>query len=315
MDYSKDKILVAIHCLVYNHEPYLRDCFEGFVMQKTNFRFVAIVHEDCSTDNSAAVIREYETKYPEIFRPIYETENQYSKHDGSLERIMNDAIDATGAKYVAMCEGDDYWTDSCKLQKQVDFLEMHPDFSMCCHGADVRNETIRKIDCACEKMTTREYFQNDAFPTWQIPTASIVYRYQEVLRFPIMHEENFVAGDVVLILRCMAVGRVWGMQEHMSVYRMNPGGLTSANATIQTRLQQCKHYEALISNFPNLEKDYCNRFAAMTYYTCFRNRVEEINPLKALYLAFKHKPSYVFKKIFKIKNKHRDDLFFQHYGC
>ena len=110
-------ITVAIQCAVYNHEPYLRDCFEGFVMQKTNFRFVAIVHEDCSTDHSADIIREYEAKYPNIFRPIYETENQYSKHDGSLERVMNDAIDATGAKYIAMCEGDDYWTDPLKLKK------------------------------------------------------------------------------------------------------------------------------------------------------------------------------------------------------
>ena len=102
------KPLVAIHCLVYNHEPYLRDCFEGFVMQQTNFPFVAIVHDDASADNSAAIIREYEQKYPLIFKPIYEIENQWSKHDGILENIMNDAIDASGAKYVAMCEGDDY---------------------------------------------------------------------------------------------------------------------------------------------------------------------------------------------------------------
>ena len=127
----KDKPLVAIHCLVYNHEPYLRDCFDGFVMQQTDFPFVAIVHDDASTDGSAAVIREYETKYPHIFKPIYEIENQYSKHDGSLERIMNEAIDATGAKYVAICEGDDYWIDSLKLQKQVDFLETNIEFGIC----------------------------------------------------------------------------------------------------------------------------------------------------------------------------------------
>ena len=105
------KPLVAIKCLVFNHEPYLRDCLEGFVMQQTDFPFVAIVHDDASTDHSADIIREYAAKYPDIILPIYETENQYSKHDGSLGRIMNTAVDATGAKYVAMCEGDDYWTD------------------------------------------------------------------------------------------------------------------------------------------------------------------------------------------------------------
>ena len=125
------KPLVAINCLVYNHEPYLRDCLEGFVMQQTNFPFVAIVHDDASTDGSAAIIREYEEKYPHIFKPIYETENQYSKLDGSLDRIMDEAINATGAKYVAMCEGDDYWTDPLKLQKQVDFLEANPECGLC----------------------------------------------------------------------------------------------------------------------------------------------------------------------------------------
>lgn len=122
--------LVAIKCLVYNHGSYLRDCLEGFVMQQTNFPFVAIVHDDASTDNSAAIIREYAEKYPNIIKPIYETENQYSKRDGSLGHIVNSTIAATGAKYVAMCEGDDYWIDPLKLQKQVDFLETHKDYGL-----------------------------------------------------------------------------------------------------------------------------------------------------------------------------------------
>jgi glycosyltransferase involved in cell wall biosynthesis len=132
--------LVAIQCLVYNHEPYLRDCLEGFVMQQTNFPFVAIVHDDASTDGSAAIIREYEGKYPNIIKPIYEIENQYSKRDGSVGRIMDEAIDATGAKYVAMCEGDDYWTDPLKLQKQVDFMEENPEYVLCCHRYKIYNQ-------------------------------------------------------------------------------------------------------------------------------------------------------------------------------
>ena len=132
--------LVVIKCLVYNHEPYLRDCLEGFVMQQTNFPYVAIVHDDASTDNSALIIREYAEKYPDIIKPIYETENQYSKQDGSLGRIMSAAIDATGAKYVAMCEGDDYWTDPLKLQKQVDFMEANPEYVLCCHRYKIYNQ-------------------------------------------------------------------------------------------------------------------------------------------------------------------------------
>lgn len=129
---NSEKLLVTIHCLAYNHEPYIRECLEGFVMQKTNFRFVAIVHDDASTDKTADIIREYEAKYPDIIKPIYEAENQYSKRDGTIDRTMDEAIAATGAKYVAMCEGDDYWTDPLKLQKQVDFLEEHEEYSFVC---------------------------------------------------------------------------------------------------------------------------------------------------------------------------------------
>lgn len=102
--------LVSIRCTVYNHEPFLRQCLDGFVMQQTTFPFEAIVHDDASTDGSAAIIREYAEKYPNIIKPIYETENQHRKHDGSLARIL-DAAMHPNSKYVALCEGDDYWTD------------------------------------------------------------------------------------------------------------------------------------------------------------------------------------------------------------
>lgn len=93
--------------------PYLRKCLDGFVMQQANFRFEVIVHDDASTDGSAIVIREYATKYPDIIKPILQTENQYSKHDGSIRRIMESRC---VGKYIAICEGDDYWTspDNCK---------------------------------------------------------------------------------------------------------------------------------------------------------------------------------------------------------
>lgn len=126
--------LVAIRILVYNHAPFLRDCLNGIVMQETTFPFIAVVHDDVSTDGSTEIIREYEEKYPDIIKPIYETENQYSKRDGSLKRIMNEAC--KGYRYHALCEGDDYWTDPHKLQKQVSYMEAHPECMMCvCHGA------------------------------------------------------------------------------------------------------------------------------------------------------------------------------------
>ena len=130
--------LVTIRCTAYNHEPYIRDALEGFVMQQTTFPFEAIVHDDASTDGTAAVIREYAEKYPHIIKPIFETENQYAKRDGSLARIMRDAM-SPEAQYVALCEGDDCWTAKDKLQLLVGFLELHPECVYACHRYEINN--------------------------------------------------------------------------------------------------------------------------------------------------------------------------------
>lgn len=129
MEYS-NSIMVSISCLTYNHEKYIRQCLDGFVMQKTTFRFEAIVHDDASTDRTAEIVREYADKYPDIIKPIFETENQYSKGNGILENIM---VSNLRGKYVAICEGDDYWIDPLKLQKQFDYMESHPNCSLCFH--------------------------------------------------------------------------------------------------------------------------------------------------------------------------------------
>lgn len=125
---DKRPLMVTVQCLAYNQEPYIRDCLEGIVKQKTNFRFEAIVHDDMSKDGTANIIREYAEIYPEIIKPIFETENQYSKKDGSLEKIMNKN---SHGKYIAICEGDDYWIDPYKLQKQVCFMENNLEYGLC----------------------------------------------------------------------------------------------------------------------------------------------------------------------------------------
>ena len=231
---QEEPILVAIHCLVYNHEPYLRDCFEGFVMQKTNFRFVAIVHDDCSTDHSADIIREYEAKYPDIFRPIYETENQYSKNDGSLGRIMNEAIDATGAKYIAMCEGDDYWIDPLKLQKQVDILETDETLMMCCTNCSVvdnHSQTIHPVrpeavvkDNNEGRYTIRDFFRD----IHQYPTPTVVIRnsHKDEVRAKFEHTQNKWLGDWTLWICLLIFGDMYYIDEVTAAYRVNPTSIT-----------------------------------------------------------------------------------------
>ena len=116
--------------MAYNHASYIRQCLDGFMMQKTNFLFEVLIHDDASTDGTQEIIREYADRYPELINPIYQIENQYSKGISPLRQIL---FPMAKGKYIALCEGDDYWIDPLKLQKQVDFLESHNELTFCVH--------------------------------------------------------------------------------------------------------------------------------------------------------------------------------------
>lgn len=121
----EEQVRVSICCLTFNHGNYIRDCLDGFVMQKTNFAFEVLLHDDASTDNTADVIKEYEEKYPNIIKPIYQNENQYSKGVGVTRKFNFPRVKG---EYIALCEGDDYWIDEFKLQKQVEFLDQNKQY-------------------------------------------------------------------------------------------------------------------------------------------------------------------------------------------
>lgn len=225
----KDKqIKIAIKCITYNHGEYIGEALEGFVKQCTNFPFIAIVHDDASTDNTAEILRTYAQKYPDIIKPIYEQENQYSKQDGSIGRIMKLACEMSEAKYIALCEGDDYWTDPHKLQKQVDFLESHPDYTMCFtnaieHYQDGSMEDRLMVDIP--ESTIDPYKLYTLW--WPIPTASFVLR-RELYDFPLYQKASSLPalafGDLQLAICSGILGKIYFIDEQMSVYRrLNSG--------------------------------------------------------------------------------------------
>ena len=272
------KPIVAINCLVYNHEPYLRDCFEGFVIQQTNFPFVAIVHDDASTDGSAAIIREYEEKYPHIFKPIYETENQYSKRDGSLDRIMDEAINATGAKYVAMCEGDDYWINPLKLQKQVDFMEANPDYSLCLTNSIVKfdNHEVLAINHIWDTYTIEDVLNSNALNVKRrgdnvVPcahTSTIFYRIPHET-FPNWVSQCFI-GDEPLMIYIAHHGKVKFINEITSVYRAGVG-VSSKNFTQEADWKnRIKMYEVINKGFGYQYKEIINKIIAQFYFKLFK---------------------------------------------
>lgn len=221
--------LVSIRCMVYNHEPFLRQCLDGFVMQKTTFPFEAIVHDDASTDGSAAIIREYAEKYPDIIKPIYETENQYRK--GTIGRIM-DAAMHPNSKYIALCEGDDYWTDPNKLQIQVDFLEAHPDYSLTVHEytewdeekKSFRPHRIKFLENTTDDLTlTLDDFATGVFFT---KTLTAVYPRRSLLNSNLnQYRAQF---DMTLFYALMTQGKCRLFNRVMGCYRIQPNSVTSS---------------------------------------------------------------------------------------
>ena len=118
------KPVVSVCCTTYNHEPYIAKAIDGFLMQETNFPFEILIRDDCSTDKTAEILKQYAGKYPQIIRPVFEKENTFSKGVKPMPQLYKIAQ----GKYIAICEGDDYWTDSLKLQMQVDFLEENDEY-------------------------------------------------------------------------------------------------------------------------------------------------------------------------------------------
>lgn len=140
-------------------------------MQKTNFRYEAIVHDDASTDGTSEIVQEFALRYPDIIKPILQSQNQWSKHDGTVARLLEE--NSIG-KYIAYCEGDDYWTDSNHLQSKVDFLEKNPDFGLCyssCRYFYQEKNIFDNIIYGGKGESFKSLFEKN-----QIPTLTAVYR-------------------------------------------------------------------------------------------------------------------------------------------
>jgi len=224
-------IMVSIVCESFNHELYLRKCLDGFVMQTTNFAFEILIHDDASTDKSAEIIREYVASYPDIdWKPIYQTDNQYSKGISIWRDIQFPRV---RGKYIAICEGDDYWTDPLKLQKQIDILEGDTSLMGCCTNRCLVNKNgIRyeegmsyliptKHSC---RITLRDYFKYNAI----YPTASVVFRnnhYEEVQQ-KMAHMKNPYLGDWTLWIALHCFGDFYYLDEITCAYRLNPTSVT-----------------------------------------------------------------------------------------
>lgn len=275
------KVMVSILCAAYNHERYIRSALDGFLSQRTDFRYEVIVHDDASTDSTAEIIREYEARYPDIIRPIYQTENQYSKGISITNAYMRPK--ARG-KYIAFCEGDDYWTDPNKLQKQVDFLETHPEYSASTHNCCFVDENDGQVEslypvyrrCRSHRYTLKRFSRDVVYPG---QTATIVHRKSA---YAFESEEARKAffgiraptGDKQLMLRLLLSGDIFCFEDVMSAYRIASHGSSSWSAANYGKNRSHLLHFASIDVRKYVRKYHGKQFA--NYFTTFHTGVAGI---------------------------------------
>ena len=250
---------LSIVCITYNQEKYIKQALDSFIMQKTNFDFEIIISDDYSTDGTVQILKEYEEKYPDIFKVFYHEKNQ-----GAICNYIF-ALSQAKSKYVAICEGDDYWTDPNKLQKQVDFLEAHPEYSGCFHPVKViweKNEHKDSIYPTKKKMRGKKFVTKEDLLNYNyIQTNSVVYRWgfiEENIQdyFP----DGILPGDLYLHLLHAQIGNIAFLPDTMAVYRKNEGGIwyDEKSRVIKYGLAQIKFCYYVWKNFTDSSEKYLN---------------------------------------------------------
>jgi len=227
---KEEEILVSICCLTYNHKPFIEKALNSFLAQKTNFAFEVLIHDDASTDGTAEIIKMYQNKYPSIIKPIYQAENQWSK--GLRAITVNYNFPRAKGKYIAICEGDDYWTDALKLQKQVDFLEEHSDYILCSggytavDGTTERQHILNSAPGVTHSLDQKGFtFELDnTIDKWIIKTLTVVFRN----RVGEMGLEKYKhPRDVHWFYHLLKLGKGYYFKENFGVYTLHDGGIQS----------------------------------------------------------------------------------------
>lgn len=212
--------LVSINCLTYNHEAFIGDTIDGFLMQKTDFTYEVLIHDDASTDQTANIIRKYQKEFPNIIKPIYQKENYYSTGVSISKQFQYPRV---RGKYLAVCEGDDYWTDPYKLQKQVDFLEAHTDYGLVYTDADSLSDSTNIITKSVFKNilgVKDNTFENFLIYTWWLAPCTWMIRFDVYKKYKCLQNNRHIAGDFPLLLIMSKNSKIYFLQESTAVYRI-----------------------------------------------------------------------------------------------
>ncbi len=282
--------LVSVSCKTYMHENFIRDAIEGFIMQKTTFRIEVLIHDDASTDKTADIVREYEAKHPNLIKTTYQIENQYKKKPKTDKFVKPHP---RRGKYVAPCEGDDYWTDPMKLQKQAMFMENNPGYSLCYHKFKrKKNSTFSKSSPVKGKDFTS--FELIGSPSG---IAMCTKFYINVFNDRNIPREEIMTGDYAFNAYLGTHGGAKFIADiKPSVRRIHPGGVYSSRSDLGKLKAGLNGKIKVYNYFKSNKNEEYTKITIMSIY----NKIAE-----SIYLTENknaYQPKGVFRfKLFKIK--------------
>ena len=307
------KIAVSVCMITYNHDLYITQAIEGVLKQKTSFKIELIIGEDFSTDNTREVCLTFQKKYPDIIKLLLPDKNR------GMQRNLIETMNAGQGKYLAFCEGDDYWTDSNKLQKQVDFLETHSEYGLCAHNTLIQDDFYKERNNilfsnfefnAFRGKYKNDYTIEDTFLGNIFHFSSVVVRNKKI-EIP-SFAYNVPMFDQVLYPLWGQLGKIYVLDDVMSVYRNN---LTSFTNTDDRFLNSVKLLENLIFVYFNLNVYFQGAYKSIIYpimsrlyiLSFFANKrsSRKKKALRSLFLAFRYNFKIAFVELIqKIKKMH-----------
>lgn len=229
--------LVSICCITYNHEKYIRDCIEGFIMQKVNFPFEILIFDDASTDQTTHIIQEYITNPNNNIIPFFQKENQLCK---GIKGYPSFILPHARGKYIALCEGDDYWTDPLKLQKQVDFIQQHKNTSYVFTARKIIYERENKI--IIQQHKEKIYTTKDILSGFNPGIQSVLFRMSDLCLDEFKTLNTSINGDRLFPYLLSLKGEIRYLPDITSVYRVTGKG-------VSTKISKEKWFVHAISDF------------------------------------------------------------------
>ncbi|NIK91372.1 glycosyltransferase [Mangrovimonas sp. CR14] len=291
-------IMVSICCVTYNHEAYIKEALDGFLSQKVEFNYEVLINDDASTDKTPEILKAYEQKYPDIFKVIYQRENQYSKYKSGMNPRFN--YPRAKGKYFAICDGDDYWTDPLKLQRQVSFLERNPQFAACSHktqqvsdGNFEDDHRFGNIYNGSDVLTTEDLILNKV----RIHSSSLLFRKEFLIEPEWLYKIKGL--DIILRLLLSLKGPVKVLQESMSAYRLHVDGVSNSfnHQNYGKFLNMCTLY----TNF--------NEYTKYKYAEPIKEAIKKEAKIHIVdYEINKFKEQFIKNKEYEYKYKYIDDL-------